>query len=164
MIELYKYIIKNRELIEISKRLPILLDQDKKPAAAYDEDNKKIIFKAIDEDEISAFTVVYPPFAKDPVVKEFLKQLEIEEPWLKNEIELHILPAMSEGKIFDASKFFGRIVKYYSKLLGAEKKYILMTFINVDVSFGKIILEGLRTYFRQKYISIVIAWKSILVA
>lgn len=122
LISLYKYLDARNELPEFIKKLPILLDQNRQPTPVLQKNELPAIFLAFDEDEFHSFKVVYPPLTKNKDVKKFLKKIGVEEPWLKDEIEQHILPAMEVGDGFDASKYFGKIVKYYGKIYGVEKK------------------------------------------
>lgn len=122
LISLYKYLDARNDLPEFIKKLPILLDQNRQPTPVLQENDLPAIFLSFDEDEFQSFKVVYPPLTKNQDVKKFLKKLGVEEPWLKDEIEQHILPAMEAGDGFDASKYFGKIVKYYGKIYGVEKK------------------------------------------
>ena len=135
LVELYKYLMGNRELLQAAKKLPILLDQNKNAVAAYDGYGESIVFLPFEDNEETQYTVVYPPMVKNNDVKEFLQQLGVHRPKLKDEIYNYILPMYETNKRFDPSKHWGKFLAYYREIYGREREKFISTISSYKIFF-----------------------------
>ncbi|SDZ77043.1 sacsin N-terminal ATP-binding-like domain-containing protein [Selenomonas ruminantium] len=127
LVELYKYLMTSRELLQTAKTLPILLDQNKNAVAAYDEDGEPAVFLSSEDDEDIQYTVVYPPMVKNVDVRDFLQQLDVHRPKLRDEIYNHILPMYEKNISLDPSKHWGKFLTYYKESYGRERERFIST-------------------------------------
>ncbi|WP_303839309.1 sacsin N-terminal ATP-binding-like domain-containing protein [Selenomonas ruminantium] len=113
LIELYKYLMTSNSFMEAAKTIPIILDQNKIPTPAYNEDGSPAVFLAVGDTDTDRYKFVYQPMTKNRDVKDFLRLLNVHEPSLKDEINNHILPLYEDGGEPDPRKHWSMFLRYY---------------------------------------------------
>ncbi|MGN0163758.1 MAG: DEAD/DEAH box helicase [Candidatus Ornithomonoglobus sp.] len=111
--EFYKWLSETKGRIELSIKKPIFLDQNKKAVAAYDKDEQLILFLPVKG--VEGCTVVNQELLENKDTFEFIKQIGIKQPSLKNQIYTIILPQYKDGVAIDTDPHFMIFFNYYCK-------------------------------------------------
>lgn len=114
----YKWLSETKHRKEISLSRPIFLDQNGKAVAAFDEKNQPILFLPVKD--VEGYSVVHPELLKNPETKQFLIDIGIKQPSLKDQIYNIILPQYRKGGEIDTDPHFMLFFKYYCKCSNDE--------------------------------------------
>ena len=114
----YKWLSETKHRKEISITKPIFLDQDGKSVAAFDRKNRPILFLPIKD--VEGYFVVHPELLKNPETKQFIIDVGIKQPSLKDQIYNIILPQYRKGGEIDTDPHFMLFFKYYCKCSNDE--------------------------------------------
>ena len=115
----YKWLSETKRRTEIATQKQIFLDQRGKAAAAFDEENQLILFLPVDG--IQSYTVVHPDLLKNEETKNFIVQIGIKQPSLRDQIYNIILPQYAEdADDIDTDPHFLLFFKYYCKCSNEE--------------------------------------------
>lgn len=108
----YKWLSETSHRTSIIKKKPIFIDQNGKAAAAFDEDNQLILFFSIPD--IKGYTVVNDKLLDNEDTVQFLKDIGVSKPSLKDQIYNIILPQYKDDDAeIDTSPHFSMFFKYY---------------------------------------------------
>jgi superfamily I DNA and/or RNA helicase len=132
----YKWISGTLYRTNLIKNKPIFLNKDMKAVSAYDEKDQPILFLPSDISE--SYTTIYPELFENEDTKNLLKQLDIKEPSLYDEIYNKILPKyknIENNDKDDTASHFKKFFKYY-KECPTEKKEKYIGFLK-DFNFIK---------------------------
>lgn len=137
----YKWISETKHRTDTITDKPIFLDQNGKAVAAYDYDNQHILFLPVDN--ISGYTVVNQELLKNKDTKEFIVNLGIKEPSLRDQIYNIILPQYQEAGDIDTDPHFKIFFKYYCECSNEDideyvsllKDYEFLTYQEEDEVF-----------------------------
>lgn len=114
----YKWLSETKHRKEISLSKPIFLDQDGKAVAAFDRENQLILFLPVKD--VEGYSVVHPELLKNPETKQFVIDIGIKQPSLKDQIYNIILPQYRKGGEIDTDPHFMLFFKYYCKCSNDE--------------------------------------------
>ena len=120
---LYKYISVNAERTKRIKVKPIFLNSDGKAVAAFDVKEQAILFLPLDGG--SAYTTINESLLQNEVTLEFIKQIGVSEPSLRDEIYNIILKQYKDGIPIDTRPHFKKFFRYYQACTQAEAKSFL---------------------------------------
>lgn len=109
----YKWISETKHRKEIAVTKPVFLDQDRHAVAAFDDDDKLILFLPVKD--VAGYTVVHPELLKNPETKQFIIDIGVKQPSLKDQIYTIILPQYKDGGSPDSKAHFQLFFKYYCK-------------------------------------------------
>lgn len=109
----YKWLSETKGRTKLVIYKPIFLDQNRRAAAAFDEDGQLILFLPVDN--IIGYRVVHPDLLKNRETCEFLKAIGIKEPSLRDRIYNIILPMYEKGGEIDTDPHFQLFFEYYCK-------------------------------------------------
>lgn len=114
----YKWLSETKHRKEISLFKPIFLDQNGKAVAAFDEENQLILFLPVKD--VEGYSVVHPELLKNPETKQFVIDIGIKQPSLKDQIYNIILPRYRKDGGVDTKSDFKLFFKYYCKCSNDE--------------------------------------------
>ena len=114
----YKWLSETKHRTELSLYKPIFLDQNGKAVAAFDEENQLILFLPVKD--VEGYSVVHPELLKNPETKQFIIDIGIKQPSLKDQIYNIILPQYRKGGEIDTEPHFMLFFKYYCKCSNDE--------------------------------------------
>ena len=114
----YKWISETKHRIEIATDKPIFLNQNRKASAAFDKANQAILFLPVKD--ISGYNVVYSELLSNADTKQFIDQIGIKQPSLKDQIYNKILPMYRENEDIDNDPHFLLFFKYFCKCSNDE--------------------------------------------
>ncbi|MGI6336698.1 MAG: AAA domain-containing protein [Eubacteriales bacterium] len=109
----YKWISETKHRKEIAVTKPVFLDQDRHAVAAFDDDDQLILFLPVND--VEGYTVVHPELLKNPETKQFIIDIGVKQPSLKDQIYTIILPQYKDGGSPDSKAHFQLFFKYYCK-------------------------------------------------
>lgn len=109
----YRWLSETKHRTEISAKKPVFLDQNGNAVAAFDNEKQLILF--LPADNIEGYTVVHPELLKNPETKQFITDIGIKQPSLKDQIYNIILPQYKKGEKIDTDSHFLLFFKYYCK-------------------------------------------------
>lgn len=109
----YKWLSETKHRKEIAVTKPIFLDQDGNAVAAFDEGKQLILF--LPAEDIEGYTVVHPELLKNQETKQFIIDVGIKQPSLKDQIYNIILPQYESDGEIDTDPHFRLFFKYYCK-------------------------------------------------
>lgn len=139
--EFYRWLSETKHRTEIIANKPIFLDQFRKAAAAFDEDKQLILFLPVKD--VDGYKVVHSELLENKDTLEFIKQIGIKPPSLKDQIYNIILPQYTDGADIDTDPHFTIFFNYYCKCSNEEieefidliKSYDFLTFYEADVAY-----------------------------
>lgn len=114
----YKWISEGSTRTKLSLTKPIFLDQNKKAAAAYDSKNNLVLFLPIDDFE--GYRIIHPDIIANEDSLNFVKQIGITTPSLKDQIYNIILPIYQKGGSINTEPHFKLFFNYYCECSNAE--------------------------------------------
>ena len=114
----YKWLSETKHRKEISITKPIFLDQDGKSVAAFDRKNRPILFLPIKD--VEGYFVVHQELLKNPETRQFMIDIGIKQPSLKDQIYHIILPQYEREGGIDTDPHFKLFFKYYCKCSNDE--------------------------------------------
>ena len=134
LCQLYSYLNEQKTRYLAVKTLPVFLDQDKHPAAAFDDAGKELLFlRPADEDDSSGYSFVYSGLLRHTETKELAANLKMHEPFLGDEIQNKILPLYQQkGKTFDPRPHIRKFVHYYRECDTTARKNFLSQLRGID--------------------------------
>lgn len=112
----YQYITSGR--IKLIKSKPIFLNQNNKAVAAFDSNGQAVLF--LPSDEVEGYDTVNSALLENEATLEFIEQLGIKEPSLRDEIYNVILPLYQDRAAINTSPHFHKFFKYYMECPQAE--------------------------------------------
>lgn len=120
----YKWINETERRIENIKTKPVLLNEKNKAVAAFDEKGQHTLFLQPEGD--SAYPTVNKALLQNKDTKAFIiKQLEIAEPSLIDEININILPKYRDDEVLVTKPHFKKYFLYYCKCSSFKVKFFL---------------------------------------
>jgi hypothetical protein len=108
---LYKYISRNDERVKAIKSKPIFIDTKGKAVAAFDSEDQAILFLPLENG--SGFRTINESLLHNEDTKDFIKQIGIGAPSLRDEINNFILPQYKDDASFDTRPHFKKLFQYY---------------------------------------------------
>lgn len=132
----YKWLSETKHRKEISVTKPVFLDQNGNAVAAFDDNKQLILFLPVKD--IEGYTVVHPELLKNPETKQFVIDIGIKQPSIKDQIYNIILPQYRKGGEIDTDPHFMLFFKYYCKCSNDKveefiqliKNYEFLTYYN----------------------------------
>lgn len=109
----YKWISETKHRRELVHKKPIFLNQDRKATAAFDKNGQPILFLPSGND--SGYDIVYPELLENPDTKEFIDDIGIKLPSLRDQIYNTILPLYKSGVDIDTDSHFKLFFDYFCK-------------------------------------------------
>lgn len=137
----YKWLSETKHRTEIILNKPIFLDQNGKAAAAFDDEKQLILF--LPEKDIDGYQVVNKELLKNKDTFEFIKNIGVKKPSLKDQIYNIILPQYKDDAEIDTAPHFMKFFNYYCKCSNEEieefidliKSYAFLTFYENGVAY-----------------------------
>ncbi|MDR3294970.1 MAG: ATP-binding protein [Clostridiales Family XIII bacterium] len=126
----YKWISETKGRTELIRTKQIFLNQDDKAVAAFDSQNQAILF--LPTEGGSGYTTVNESLLRNEDTNEFIKQLGISEPSLKDEIYNVIFPQYQNHADIDTRPHFKKFFKYYQDCSQTEAKSLLSLLTDYD--------------------------------
>ncbi|MGB4407933.1 MAG: AAA domain-containing protein [Sphaerochaeta sp.] len=120
---LYKWINETNHRKDLIKTKPIFLNQDGKAVAAFDARNQAILF--LPTEDGSGYDTVNEALIQNEDTLSLLKQLNISEPSLRDEIYNIILPQYEDDVSIDTQAHFKKFFRYYQTCSKVEEKEFL---------------------------------------
>ena len=114
----YKYVSESTVRRKLIKTKPIFLNQNKKAISAYDSKGQVVLF--IPSDDVGGYETVNSALLENENTLEFIRQIGIKEPSLRDEIYNVILPQYQDGVEIDTDPHFRKFFKYYMECPQAE--------------------------------------------
>lgn len=109
--EFYKWLSEAKSRTDSVKCKPIFIDKSGKAVPAYDESNQLILFLPVEN--IDGYTVVNSALLEMPCSANFIKEMGIKEPSLKDRIYNKIIPLYKNGNATNHDKYFETFFEYY---------------------------------------------------
>lgn len=116
--EFYKWLSETKHRTEIIADKPIFLDQNRKAAAAFDDEEQLILFLPVKD--VEGYKVVHEELLRNKDTLEFIKSIGIKQPSLKDQIYNIILPQYTDGADIDTDPHFMIFFNYYCKCSNEE--------------------------------------------
>lgn len=114
----YRWLSETKHRKELSAAKPIFLDQNGNAVAAFDDEDQLILFLPVKN--IEGYTVVHPELLKNPETRQFILDIGIKQPSLKDQIYNIILPQYKRGGEIDTTSHFMAFFEYYCKCSNDE--------------------------------------------
>ena len=109
----YSWVAETSGRTKLTKTKPIILNQDRKAVAAFDASEHIVLFLPTDT---AGYNTVLPELLENEDTAEFLKQLGVERPSLRDEIYNRILPLYEDNNTaIDTKKHFLKFFEYYKE-------------------------------------------------
>ncbi|OIK07422.1 AAA domain-containing protein [Bacillus sp. MUM 13] len=109
----YRWVAETSGRTKLIKMKPIFLNQDKKAVAVFDANKQVVLFLPT---ETEGYNTVLPDLLENKDTAEFLKQLGVERPSLRDEIYNRILPIYKENNGgLDTAQHFLKFFKFYKE-------------------------------------------------
>lgn len=139
--EFYKWLSETKHRTEIIADKPIFLDQNRKAAAAFDDEEHLILFLPVKD--VDGYKVVNEELLKNKDTLEFIKAIGVKQPSLKDQIYNIILPQYTDGAYIDTDLHFMIFFNYYCKCSTVEieefvdliKSYDFLTYYEDEVAY-----------------------------
>ncbi|WP_303818979.1 ATP-binding protein [Ruminococcus flavefaciens] len=109
----YKWLSETKHRTEFVRKKPVFLDQNGKASAAYDNRNQLILFLPVEN--IDKYKVVHQALLENPDTRNFITDLGIKQPSLRDQIYNIILPMYKNGGNIDTDPHFKMFFNYYCK-------------------------------------------------
>lgn len=109
----YKWLSESKRRTEISLTKPVFLDRNGKAVAAFDKERQLILFLPVEE--VEDYTVIHPELLKNSETCQFLKDIGIEQPSLRDQIYNIILPQYEKAGGINTAPHFKLFFDYYRK-------------------------------------------------
>ena len=109
----YKWLSETKHRTEIILKKPVFLDQNKKAAAVYDNENQLILFLPVEN--IEGYKVVNEALLSNKETFQFLKSIGVKPPSLRDQIYNIILPQYEQDVEIDTDPHFMIFFNYYCK-------------------------------------------------
>lgn len=116
--EFYKWLSETKHRKEISITKPVFLDQNGNAVAAFDNEDQLILFLPVKD--VEGYTVVHQELLKNPETRQFMIDIGIKQPSLKDQIYNIILPQYKREGGIDTDPHFKLFFKYYCKCSNDE--------------------------------------------
>lgn len=113
LYEFYKWLSETKHRTEIIKDKPIFLDQNRKAAATFDDEEHLILFLPVKD--VDGYKVVNEELLKNKDTLELIKAIGVKQPSLKDQIYNIILPQYTDGADIDTDTHFMLFFNYYCK-------------------------------------------------
>ena len=107
----YKWLSETKHRKEISEKAPVFLDQNKNAVAAFDDEDHHILFLPVKD--VAGYTVAHPELLRNSETKNFLIDMGVKQPSLKDQIYNIILPQYKKDDAIDTDPHFMLFFKYY---------------------------------------------------
>lgn len=121
--EFYSYLSERESYQKLVKYKPIFLDQDGKPAPAFDGNGQLVLF--LPDDDIDGYTTVNKELLSEEVTRDFIKKFGVKKPSLRDEIYNKILPTYETDGGIDTSPHFMKFFRYFKECRNEEiEKFI----------------------------------------
>lgn len=114
----YKWLSETKHRKELSATKPIFLDQNGNAVAAFDDEDQLILFLPVEN--IEGYTVVHPDLLKNSETRQFIVDIGIKQPSLRDQIYNIILPQYERDGEIDTDPHFMLFFKYYCKCSNEE--------------------------------------------
>ncbi|MEW9053053.1 MAG: AAA domain-containing protein [Neobacillus sp.] len=108
----YRWVAETSKRTNLIKMKPIFLNQDRKAVAALDANEQVVLFMPT---ETEGYITVLPDLLENEATAEFLKQLGVERPSLRDEIYNRILPLYKEKGKIQTKDHFLKFFEYYKE-------------------------------------------------
>ena len=115
----YQWISETQHRTGLIKTKPIFLDRHGKAVAAFDDDGRTILF--LPSDASDAYNSILPELLEVESTENFIKELGIDIPSLKDEIYNIILPQYTNNEQLDSVANFKKLFRYYKECPNEEK-------------------------------------------
>ncbi|AET69783.1 Putative ATPase (DUF699) [Desulfosporosinus orientis DSM 765] len=121
----YQYIANTPGRKKLINTKPIFLNQHKKAVSAFDSNGQAVLF--LPADDVEGYDTVHFALLENDATLDFIKQLGIKEPSLRDEIYNVILPQYKDGGGINTGPHFRKFFKYYMECPQAEvDEYIML--------------------------------------
>ena len=114
----YKWLSETKHRKEISVTKPVFLDQNGNAVAAFDDNDQLILFLPVKD--VEGYTVVHPELLRNPETRQFIIDIGIKQPSLKDQIYNIILPRYRKDGGIDTKSDFKLFFRYYCKCSNEE--------------------------------------------
>lgn len=116
----YKWLSETKHRRDICRTKPVFLDQNRKAVAAFDSNDQLILFLPVND--ISGYTVVHPELLKNQETRQFIEDIGIKRPSLRDQIYNIILPQYQgeDHTAIDVDAHFQIFFRYYCKCSNDE--------------------------------------------
>lgn len=127
LCEFYKWLSDRPPRMSWAKKAPIFWDVNGQAVAAFDSDEKLILFLPTEDVDMSNYTVVHPDLLNNKDIRKFIiEEMKVKEPLLEDRINNIILPRYENGEavsIEEADSHFKLFYQHYCECLkeGDEK-------------------------------------------
>lgn len=111
--EFYKYLNSAKKRIDQVKQKPIFLNQDLKAVAAFDSNDKAILFLPMTDG--TSYQTVHTEFLDNQETKDFIERLGIRKPSLRDDIYNNVLPLYESHQPTDHISNFRKFFRYYQE-------------------------------------------------
>lgn len=113
----YKWLAETDKRTKRVKDKPLLLDKNRKAAAAYDKNNHPILFLPADDIDSEGYRIVHPELLNNQDTATFLEKLGLQKPSFKDHIYNIILPKYQKGLVTvnDCRNHFLVFWKYFNE-------------------------------------------------
>lgn len=117
--QFYHWVAETTGRTNLVKQKPIFLNQEGKAVAVLDQNKQVILFLPT---ETPGYETVLPELLKNTRTVEFLKQLDVKKPTLRDEIYNHILPLYKEDEEINTDPHFIKFFNYYKECSKKESE------------------------------------------
>ena len=132
----YKWLSEAQNRTELSKKLPVFLNQNSKAVSAYDSNNHLILF--LNKEGIDgSFHTIREDLLEVEATREFVKKIEIKAPSRRDYIYNNILPNYNSNKGIDTTPHFRLFFDYYCECQNEEVSNFLEEIRNIAFIIGK---------------------------
>lgn len=120
----YKWLSDSKARTEAIRKKPIFLNQHGKAAAAFDEVDQPILFLPVEG--ISDCAVIHSSLLEEPDTKNFIEEIGINPPSLRDQIYNSILPLYEKEGAIDTAPHFNLFFEYYCNhcLNGEDEDFV----------------------------------------
>lgn len=113
----YQWVAETSGRTKLVKTKPIFLNQDRKAVAAFDATGHNVLFLPTDT---AGYNTVLPDLLENEDTSQFLAQLGIERPSLRDEIYNHILPLYKDKEVGNIKQHFLKFFNYFKECSSKE--------------------------------------------